>query len=50
MQEVEFNRQGYELYLQEVNKQPFVLVNELYTSARNNLSRWISENNGVQNG
>ncbi|MDO8467839.1 MAG: hypothetical protein Q7S56_02745 [Nanoarchaeota archaeon] len=50
MQEVEFNRRGYELYLQEVNKQPFVLINDLYTSARNNLGRWITENKGVQNG
>lgn len=45
MQEVEFNRRGYELYLQEVHKQPFVLINDLYVSARNNLSRWIIENN-----
>ncbi|OGH65685.1 MAG: hypothetical protein A3B83_00045 [Candidatus Magasanikbacteria bacterium RIFCSPHIGHO2_02_FULL_33_17] len=50
MQEIEFNRRGYESYLQEVNKQSFVLINDLYTSARNNLSRWIAENNGVQNG
>ena len=50
MQEIEFNRRGYELYLQEVNKPPFVLINDLYTNARNNLSRWIVKNNGVQNG
>src|SRR3989338_3040842 len=50
MQEIEFNRRGYELYLQEVNKKPFVLTNELYVNARNNLSKWITENNGVRNG
>lgn len=48
-QEVEFNRRGYERYLQEVNKQPFVLINELYASARNNLIKWITGNKMVQN-
>lgn len=50
MQEVEFNRRGYELYLQEVNQKPFVLINHLYSTARNNLIKWITENKGVQNG
>src|SRR3989339_423475 len=50
MQEVEFNRKGYELYLQEVNQKPFVLINNIYINARNNLIKWITENNGVQNG
>src|SRR3989338_10217776 len=50
MQEIEFNRRGYELYLKETNKKPFVLTNELYVNARNNLSKWITENNGVRNG
>lgn len=50
LQEVEFNRRGYELYLQEVKQKPFVLINDLYCNARNNLVRWITENNGAQNG
>src|SRR3989344_9395174 len=50
MQEVEFNRKGYELYLQEVSQKPFVLINDIYSNVRNNLIKWITENNGVQNG
>jgi hypothetical protein len=50
MQEVEFNRRGYELYLQEVNQKPFVLINDLYNNARNNLIKWITENKEVPNG
>jgi hypothetical protein len=50
LQEVEFNRRGYELYLQEVNQKPFVLINDSYINARNNLIKWITENNGAQNG
>ena len=45
MQEIEFNRRGYEIYLQEFNQKSFVLINNLYTNARNNLSKWITENN-----
>lgn len=44
MQEIEFNRRGYELYLAELNKKPFVLVNDIYIGARNNLLRWIAQN------
>jgi hypothetical protein len=50
MQEVEFNRKGYELYLQEVNQPSFVLINGFYSNAKNNLIRWIIQNRGVQNG
>lgn len=46
MQEIEFNRRGYELYLAELNKEPFVLVNDIYISAKNNLIKWIAQNNG----
>ena len=42
-QEIEFNRKGYELYLQEVNQKSFVLINNIYISTRNNLSKWITE-------
>ena len=50
MQEIEFNRKGYELYIQEVNQKPFILVNDLYIDAKNNLIKWITENKGIQNG
>ena len=50
MQEVEFNRRGYELYLKETSQKPFVLVNDVYINARNNLIKWISENGGGLNG
>ena len=49
MQEVEFNRKGYEQYLQEVSQKPFILVNDVYVNARNNLINWISKHNGDSN-
>lgn len=49
MQEIEFNRRGYELYLKETNQEPFVLVNDVYSNARNKLINWISKHNGVLN-
>ena len=45
LQEIEFNRRGYELYLKETNKKPFILVNDIYINARDNLSGWIAKNN-----
>ena len=50
MQEIEFNRRGYELYLKETNQEPFVLVNGIYPIARNKLVKWISKHNGASNG
>lgn len=50
MQEIEFNRKGYELYLQEVNQKPFILTNDVYANARDNLSNWILKHTEVQNG
>jgi len=51
LQEIEFNRRGYELYLQEVNQKPFVLINDLYTNAKNNLNNWILKMiEGLSNG
>jgi len=50
IQEIEFNRRGYELYLKETNQEPFVLVNDVYTNAKNKLINWISKYNGVSNG
>lgn len=41
MQEVEFNRRGYELYLAELKREPFILVNEIYTLAKDSLINWI---------
>lgn len=46
MQEIEFNRKGYELYLKEINKKPFILMNNTYINTRNNLIDWISKNGG----
>jgi len=43
MQEIEFNRRGYELYLKETNKEPFILVNDFYATAKENLIKWISK-------
>lgn len=45
MQEIEFNRRGYRLYLAELNKDPFTLVNDVYLTARDNLIHWIAQNN-----
>jgi len=46
LQEIEFNRRGYELYLKETgNKKPFILINQIYTIAKENLIRWIVKNN-----
>ncbi len=50
MQEIEFNRKGYELYLKETNKCPFILINDFYLNARNRLIEWVSKNNGGLNG
>lgn len=41
MQEIEFNRRGYELYLKETNQEPFILVNDSYINAKDNLISWI---------
>lgn len=45
MQEIEFNRRGYEFYLKETNRPPFILVNGVYTVARDSLIKWIIQNN-----
>ena len=50
MQEIEFNRRGYEFYLKETNQAPFVLVNDVYTNTKNNLINWISKHKGALNG
>jgi len=43
MQEMEFNRRGYELYLKEVNQPPFVIINHFYNKAKNELINWIKK-------
>jgi hypothetical protein len=45
IQEIDFNRKGYELYLQETKQKPFVLINGVYMDARNSLINWISTHN-----
>ncbi len=45
MQEIDFNRKGYELYLQEVKKEPFIIINDMYLNAKVNLKNWIIKNN-----
>lgn len=46
LEEIEFNRRGYELYLAEVKKKPFILINNVYETARDNLLGWIVQNSG----
>ena len=41
LQENEFNRRGYGLYLTELNKEPFILINDIYIIAKDKLVRWI---------
>ncbi len=48
MQEIEFNRRGYELYLKETNQKPFILINNVYTSTKNDLIDWISHINTLK--
>ncbi|MEK6913256.1 MAG: hypothetical protein AABW47_01130 [Nanoarchaeota archaeon] len=43
IQEMEFNRKGYELYLAELNEKPFILINDNYLIAKDNLIRWIKD-------
>lgn len=45
LQEVEFNRRGYELYIAELKREPFILVNGIYARAKTDLIKWINQNN-----
>lgn len=40
-EEMEFNRRGYGLYLAELKREPFVLINDVYTTAKDKLIQWI---------
>jgi hypothetical protein len=42
-QELEFNQRGYRLYLKDLTQEPFILVNDDYTTAKALLVQWIMQ-------
>lgn len=43
-EEIEFNRRGYNLYLEELGREPFILINNFYADTRSRLIEWIVQN------